>query len=143
MKRSLCLVAAALAVSTSIAWAGSNATPPHSGKKALKILHTNVMKIARDYSHHHYRAVCVDMTKAERAHVGGMTECTAKVALIDLLAPIKKFTITAAKLGKDRTTASVSLYINGIKARRVHAVARWEGGRYRLDSESGWKPNLG
>ena len=65
-----------------------------------------------------------------------------RLALIHLLVPIKKFTITATKLGRGRTRASVSLYINGNKRHRIHAMAKWEGGAYRLDHQSGWKPQL-
>ena len=113
---------------------------PRNGKAALKILRADVMKIARDYSHTRYRAVCSDLTKSERTHLGGMTTCTYTIALIHLLVPIKKFTITAARLSRARLQASVSLYINGNKRHRIHAVAKWEGGAYRLDHQSGWMP---
>ena len=162
VKRALCTAALAVAVaavlaftvspiSPSVAWAALTAkeivqkpnTPaPHSGRKAIKILHANVMKIARDYAHHRYRAVCADLTAKERKHLGGTSRCMLEIALINAFVPIKKFTITAAKLGKSRLQGAVSLYVNGNKKHLLHAVVKWEGGAYRLDRETGWHPKL-
>ena len=162
LRRALLVVAAATAVATVLsftvspispqtAWAALTAaaikerpnTPaPRSGKKALKILHADVMKIAHDYSHKRYRAVCSDLTKKERRHLGGTSQCMLKIALINAFVPIKKFTITAAKLAKRHSQGAVSVYVNGNKKHVVHAVVKWEGGAYRLDHQSGWHPKI-
>ncbi len=162
VKRALCVAAAALSVATvlaftvspispAVAWAALTAAPikearntpaPHNGHKALKILHADVMKIAHDYAHKRYRAVCADLTKHERQHLGGTSQCMLKIALINAFVPIKKFTITAAKLSLRDTQGAVSVYVNGNKKHLFHAVVKWEGGAYRLDHQSGWHPRL-
>ena len=58
------------------------------------------MKIAHDYSHKRYRAVCSDLTRKERKHLGGTSKCMLEIAVLNAFVPIKKFTITAAKLAK-------------------------------------------
>ena len=161
-KRALLVVAAAIAVaavlaftvspiSPQTAWAALTAAPikekpntpaPHVGRKALKILRADVMKIASDYKHKRYRAVCSDLTKKERKHLGGTSQCMLKIALINAFVPIKKFTIAAAKLGKGAKQGTVSVYVNGNKKHLFHAVVKWEGGQYRLDHESGWHPSI-
>jgi len=162
VKRALCMVAALVAIagvlaftvspiSPQTAWAALTAaaikekpnTPaPRSGKKALKILHADVKKIASDYAHYRYRAVCSDLTKRERQHLGGTSKCMLKIALINAFVPINKFTIVSAKLGKAAKQATVSVYVNGNRKHLMHAVVKWEGGRYRLDHESGWHPKI-
>jgi hypothetical protein len=162
LKRALCLVVAAVAVATvlaftvspispSVAWAAltakeiverPNSPAPHSGRKALKILRADVMKIAHDYSHKRYRAVCADLTKKERRHLGGTSQCMLKIALINAFVLIKKFTITAAKLSNRDWQGAVSVFVNGNKKHHFHAVVKWEGGAYRLDHQSGWHPKL-
>lgn len=161
VKRALCGVAAAVAVATvlaftvspispQVAWAALTAapikekpnTPAPRGGKALKILHADVMKIANDYRHKRYRAVCADLTRKERKHLGGTSQCMLKIALVNAFMPIKKFTITTAKLGRRARWAAVSLYVNGNKKHVVRAIAKWEGGQYRLDHETGWHPGL-
>ena len=147
-KRALCRVAAVVAVTAlaftvspvSASVAGTQA--PRDGKKALRILRADVMKIARDYSHKRYRSVCADLTKRQRERLGGTAQCMLKIAVINALLPIRKFTITGTRLGKRRINATVTLYINGNKRHRIRAVAKWEGGAYRLDRQSGWKPRL-
>lgn len=161
-KRALLIVAATTAVaavlaftvspiSPQTAWAALTAAPikegrntpaPHSGKKALKILHVDVMKLAHDYAHRHFRAVCADLTKRERAHLGGTSKCMLAIAVLNAFVPIKKFTITVAKLAKNHVLGTVSLYINGNRKHVVHAAVKWEGGSYRLDHQSGWHPKL-
>ena len=121
---------------------GRNTPAPHSGKHALKILRADVMRIAHAYKHKRYRAVCADLTKKDRAHLGGTKECILKIAVINAFVPIKKFTITAAKFRKGDKQAAVSLYVNGKKKHLIHAVVKWEGGAYRLDSQSGWHPKV-
>jgi hypothetical protein len=101
-----------------------------------------VMKIARDYKLKRYRAVCADLTKKERAHLGGTSKCMLGVALLNAFVPIKKFTITTMKLAKNDASALVSLYVNGVKKHLVHAFVKWEGGSYRLDHQSGWHPKI-
>ena len=100
------------------------------------------MKIAHDYSHKRYRAVCSDLTQKERKHLGGTSQCMLKIGLINAFVPIKKFTIVAAKLAGSDMQAAVSLYVNGNKKHVVHAVVKWEGGAYRLDHQSGWHPKI-
>jgi hypothetical protein len=119
----------------------SNAPAPRSGKKALKILRADVMKIASDYSHKHNRAVCSDLTKKERKHLGGTSNCMLTIAVLHIFLPVKKLTITSATLAKGHLQGAVSVYINRNKRHLVHAVVMWEGGEYRLDSESGWHPS--
>jgi len=146
VNRALWIVAAGMAAATVLAFTGSPisraaGTPaPHNAKKALRILHADVMKLARDYKHKRYRAVCSDLTTKELQQFGGVSTCKNKLALVHLLVPVKKFTITGAKLAKRNTQGAVSLYLNGNKKHLVHAVAKWEGGRYRVDHMSGWKP---
>jgi len=147
VKRALCSVAALVAVAAVLSFTVSpvsarNTPAPHRGKEALRILHTDVLKIASDYRHKRYRAVCSDLTMKERRNLGGMSQCTLKIALINAFVPIKKFTIVAAKLGRGAKQAAVSIYVNGNKKQLVHAVVKWEGGRYRLDHQSGWRPRL-
>ncbi len=121
VKRALLLVAAVAAVaavlaftvspiSPQTAWAaltaaaikeGPNTPAPHSGKKALRILHADVMKLAHDYAHKRYRAVCSDLTKKERNHLGGTSKCMLAIAVLNAFVPIKKFTITAAEARED------------------------------------------
>jgi hypothetical protein len=162
LKRALLVVAAVTAVaavlaftvspiSPQTAWAAITATAikeapntpaPHSSTKALKILHADVLKIASDYAHKRYRGVCSDLTKKERRHLGGTSKCMLEIAFLNAFVPIKKFTITAAKLARSNAQGSVSLYVNGNKKHVVHAVVKWEGGAYRLDHQSGWHPKL-
>ena len=162
LKRALSIIATTAAVATVLAftvspippqaaWAALTAAPireaksspaPTHGKKALKILRADVTKIAHDYAHKRYRAVCADLTAKERKHLGGTSTCMLAIALINHYVPIKKFTITAAKVAKRNTQGTVSLYVNGNKKHLVHAVAKWEGGQYRLDHQSGWHPKI-
>jgi hypothetical protein len=162
LKRALLVVAATTAVATvlavtvspispTVAWAaltsapikeGPNTPAPHNGRKALTILHADVMKIASDYSHKRYRAVCADLTKEERQHLGGTSQCMLTIAVLNAFVPIKKYTIVAAKLAKGDSQAAVSLYVNGNKKHVVHAAVKWEGGAYRLDHQSGWHPKI-
>ncbi len=161
-KRALLLVAAVAAVaavlaftvspiSPQTAWAALTAAPikegpntpaPRNSTKALTILRTDVMKIAHDYKHKRFRAVCSDLTKKERKHLGGTSKCMLAVAVLNAFVPIKKFTITTATLTKGNAQGKVSLYVNGIKKHVVHAVVKWEGGAYRLDHQSGWHPKI-
>jgi hypothetical protein len=162
LKRSLLVVAAMTVVATALAftvspispqtaWSaltaaaikeGPNSPAPRSGRKALKILHVDVMKIAHDYAHKRYRAVCSDLTRRERKHLGGTSQCMLAIAVVNAFVPIKKFTITAAKLTTGHRQGTVSLYVNGNKKHVVHAVVKWEGGAYRLDHQSGWHPKI-
>jgi hypothetical protein len=121
---------------------GPNTPAPHSNKKALKILHADVLKIASDYAHKRYRGVCSDLTKKERKHLGGTSQCMLAIAVLNAFMPIKRFTITAAKLARSNTQGTVSVYVNGNKKHVVHAVVKWEGGAYRLDHQSGWHPKI-
>jgi hypothetical protein len=161
-KRALLLVAAVMAVvavlaftvspiSPQTAWAaltakpikeGPNTPAPRNGTKALKILRADVMKLAHDYKHKRYRAVCSDLTKKERQHLGGTSKCMLAIAVLNAFMPIKKFTITAAKLTNANAQGTVTVYVNGNKKHVVHADVKWEGGQYRLDHESGWHPKL-
>jgi hypothetical protein len=162
LKRTLLFVAAVAAVagvlaftvspiSPQTAWSaltapaikeGPNTPAPSSATKALKILRRDVLKIAHDYKHKRYRAVCSDLTKKERKHLGGTSKCMLAVAVLNAFVPIKKFTITTAKVTNSNTQGKVSLYVNGNKKHLVHAVVKWEGGAYRLDHQSGWHPKL-
>jgi hypothetical protein len=162
VKRALLVVAAVTVVATALAftvspispqtaWAaltaaaikeGPSTPAPRSGRKALKILHADVMKIAHDYAHQRYRAVCSDLTKKERSHFGGTSQCMLAIAVINAFVPIKTFTITAAKLAKSHLQGTVTLYVNGNRKHVVHAVVKWEGGAYRLDHQSGWHPKI-
>jgi len=162
LRRPLLLVAAVTAVaavlaftvspiSPQTAWAaltakaikeGRNTAAPHGGAKALRILHVDVMKIASDYAHKRYRAVCSDLTAKERKHLGGTSQCMLKIALVNAFVPIKKFTIVSAKLARSDKQAAVSVYVNGNRKHIVHAIVKWEGGAYRLDHQSGWHPSI-
>jgi hypothetical protein len=162
VKRAICVLVATFSIasvlaftvspiSPSVAWAALTAqeikekpnTPaPRSAKRAIKILRHNVKKLASDYAHHRYRAICSDLTAKERKHLGGTKKCMLKVALINSFVPIKKFTITSAKLGKSRLAGAVSLFVNGNKKHLMKALVKWEGGQYRLDHASGWHPKL-
>jgi hypothetical protein len=152
MRKRALLVAAVIAVagvlvgtvspiSLQTAWAAHTAAAPRNGKKALEILRADVARIASDYSHKRNRAVCSDMTQRELKHLGGTSNCKLTIAVLHLFLPIRKFTITSAKLAPGHLQGTVSLYLNGNKKHLVHAVAKWEGGEYRLDSESGWHPS--
>ena len=150
MKRTLIVVAAVTALATTLAFtvsptsprAASNTPAPRNTKKAQKILRADVMKLAHDYSHKRYRAVCSDMTRSERGQLGGTSQCSLAIAALYALAPVKKFTITTAKLGKRHLHAAVSVYVDGNKKHVVHAFVKWEGGAYRLDHQSGWHPKI-
>jgi hypothetical protein len=161
-KRALLVVAATTAVaavlaftvspiSPAVAWSALTAAPikeppntpaPRTNKKALKILRADVMTIAHDYSHKHFRAVCSDLTRKERKHLGGTKKCVLKIALIHAFVPVKKFTITTATVASGNTAGAVSLYVNRNKKHVVNATVKWEGGAYRLDHESGWHPKI-
>src|SRR3954451_17203800 len=54
---------------------GRNTPAPRNGSKALKILRADVKKLAADYKHKRYRAVCADLTKRQRKHLGGTSKC--------------------------------------------------------------------
>jgi hypothetical protein len=162
VKRALLLVAAVTSVaavlaftvspiSPQTAWSaltaaaikeGPNTAAPHSGKKALTILRADVMKLASDYKHKRYRAVCSDLTKQERKHLGGTSQCMLAIALLNAFVPIKKFTIITAALAKGNARGTVSVYVNGNKKHVIHADVKWEGGAYRLNHQSGWRPKL-
>ena len=162
LKRAALLIAAIVAigsilaftvspVSPTVAWAALTAAPihqgknkpaPHSGREALKLLRVDVMKLASDYAHKRYRAVCSDLTKKELKHLGGTSQCMLKIAIINAFVPIKKFTIVAAKLSKGRLQATVAIYVNGNRKHLIHAIVHWQGGAYRLDHQSGWHPTL-
>jgi hypothetical protein len=162
VKRILCLVAAVVALSAVLAftvspispqtaWAALTAAPikegkstpaPKGTKKALKILNTDVAKLASDYRHKRYRSVCADLTAKERKHLGGTSQCMLVIALVNHFVPIKKFTITATKLAKGNLQGAVTLFINGNKKHRVRAAVKWEGGQYRLDHQTGWHPKI-
>lgn len=162
MKRALLVLAAIIAISgvlaftvspisPTVAWAaltaaqikeGPNKPAPHSQAKALKIIRGNVAKIAHDYSHKRYRAVCADLTKKERKHLGGTSKCMLKMAVLYAFMPVKKFTIAKVKLTKKRAQGKVDVYVDGNKKHLVHAFVKWEGGAYRLDHESGWHPTI-
>ncbi|HEY0614806.1 MAG TPA: hypothetical protein VGC96_09210 [Candidatus Elarobacter sp.] len=162
LKRALSILVATLAVATvlaftvspispSTAWAAltakeikesPNKAAPKTTTKAVKVLRANVMKLASDYAHHRYRAICADLTAKQRQHLGGTTKCMLAVALVNAFVPIKKFTITSATVAKSRLSGAVSLYVNGNKKHALKALVKWEGGRYRLDSQSGWHPKL-
>jgi hypothetical protein len=64
------------------------------------------------------------------------------IAVLNSFVPIKKFTITGAKLAKRNSQGAVSIFVNGNKKHIVHALVKWEGGAYRLDHQSGWHPKL-
>jgi hypothetical protein len=162
MKRALLVLAAVIAVSgvlaftvspisPTVAWAaltaaqikeGPNWPAPHTQAKALRILHADVTKLAGDYSHKRYRAVCADLTKKEREHLGGTSQCMLKIAVLYAFMPIKKFTIAKAKLARNKAQGTVNVYVNGNKKHLVHAFVKWEGGAYRLDHQSGWHPSI-
>jgi hypothetical protein len=141
-RRALVLLSLAtvLAIAASPVSAGTHA--PRHAKRGLKTLRLDVLKIARDYSHQRYHAVCNDLTAKERKHFGGMPQCMLRVAVINALVPIKKFTIVSAKLRPGGVQGTISVYVNGNKKHVIHAVAKWEGGKYRLDHQSGWQPKL-
>ncbi len=153
LKRALVTLAAVVAIASVLAFtaspmtaapikAGKSTPAPKSGKKALKILRVDVLKIARDYSHKRFRATCADLTANERKHLGGTSQCMLTIAVLKIFMPIKKFTIITAKLGKRDTQAAVSVYVNGNRKHVIHALVKWEGGQYRLDHESGWHPTI-
>lgn len=48
------------------------------------------MKIASDYAHKRYRAVCADLTKKERKHLGGTSACMLKIAVLNAFVPINQ-----------------------------------------------------
>jgi len=133
---------AALAALTARPIKEGHAVPaPRRAATAMKLVRTDVHKLAANYVHKRYWAVCSDLTARERRHLGGTTKCMLKVTLLNSLAPIKRFTIVKASLGKRHTRATVALIVNGGKS-VLHAVFRWEAGRYRLDHQIGSMPSL-
>ena len=149
VKRALCGVAVVVTLATGLAFAVSptaasaaHTAAPRNERKALKILRADVVKLASDYSHRRYRAVCSDLTRRERKHLGGTSQCTFTIAVLNAFVSIKKFKLVAAKLARGDRQVSVSICVNGNKKHLVHAVAKWQGGAYRLDRESGWHPPL-
>jgi len=161
LKRALLVFASATVIATVLAftvspispqtaWAALTAAPIKEGRntpapqssQAFRLLHKDVMKLAKDYKHKDYRGVCADLTKKERKKLGGTSQCIMKIAVLNAFVPIKKFTIVSTRLVKNDMQALVSLYVNGKKKQLVHAVVKWEGGRYRLDHQSGWHPHI-
>ncbi|MDX6481413.1 MAG: hypothetical protein QOG85_1923 [Gaiellaceae bacterium] len=157
-KLALCGLAAVIALASSFALTGSpsvaraavaaqsvaaapNTPPPRNRRTARRILRADVVRLAHDYTNTRYRSICAtDMTTRELRSLGGTSNCILKVGLINSLVPVRSFTITEMKLGRLHRWGTVTLYLNGNKLHRIHALAKWEGRAYRLDHESGWKP---
>jgi hypothetical protein len=121
---------------------GRSGPAPHRAAKAMKLVRADVRKLAGNYEHKRYRAVCSDLTARERRQLGGTTKCMLKVTLLNSLAPIKRFTIVKAKLDRRHRQATVVLIVNGNGKRTLRAVFRWEAGLYRLDHQIGSLPSL-
>ena len=148
-KRALLGVAAVTAITAVLAFtvsptaaAVARTAAPRNGRTAHKILRADVMKLARDYSHKRYGAVCSDLTKRERKHLGGRSQCMFTIAVLHAFVSIKKFRIVAVKLGKHHARGTVSVCVNGDRKHVARALVKWERGAYRLDRESGWHPRL-
>ena len=96
----------------------------------MKLVRADVRKLAGNYEHKRYRAVCSDLTARERRQLGGTTKCMLKVTLLNSLSPIKRFTIAKVGVNRSHRQATVVVRINGSRKR---AVFLWEAGKYRLD----------
>jgi hypothetical protein len=116
---------------------GHTAPAPRSVARARRILAADVKKLAGDFAHKRYRAVCSDLTAKQRRKLGGTKTCMVKVELLNSSASIKRFTLVKARINKRRTRATISARINGSSTRVLKGMFRWEGRKYRLDRESG------
>jgi hypothetical protein len=130
--------ASALAVLTAKAIKeGPTGPAPKSAARARKVLVKDVTKLAGDFAHKRYRAVCSDLTAKQRHKLGGTKKCMLKVQLLNLSSPIKSLTLVKAKINRRHTRASIAVRINGSSKHVLKGVFRWEGRKYRLDRESG------
>ena len=116
---------------------GPTVRAPRSAARARKVLVRDVKKLAGDFAHKRYRAVCSGLTAKQRRKLGGTKTCMVKVELLNSSASIKRFTLIKAKINKRRTCATISACINGSSKRVLKGMFRWEGRKYRLDRESG------
>jgi hypothetical protein len=110
---------------------------PRSAAKARRVLVADARKLAGDFAHKHYRSVCSDLTAGERRKLGGTQGCILRVGVLNSLTPVKRFTLIKATINRRRTRAAVSVRINGGNKRVLKGVFRWEGGKYRLDHQTG------
>jgi hypothetical protein len=109
---------------------GHAVAAPRTAAKASRLVIADGKKLAGDFAHKRYRAVCADLTAKARRHLGGTSGCMLKVALLNSLSPIKRFTIVKAEINRRHTQASVVVRINGSRKR---AVFLWEARKYHLD----------
>ena len=109
---------------------GRPVAAPRTAGKASRLVITDGKKLAGDFAHKRYRAVCADLTARARHGLGGTSGCMLKVALLNSFAPIKRFTIAKVGINRRHTKAKVVVRINGSHKR---AVFLWEAGKYRLD----------
>ncbi len=149
MKRTLFLalavVAAALPISPAAAMAVAGKPTvkrptrpaPHSAAKARKVLVADVKKLGRAFAHEQYRSVCSDLTTREWRTLGGQKPCLRRMQQLNSPTLVKRFTVVRATLDRRRTRAAVSVRINGSKQRVLKGVFKWEGGKYRLDHQTG------
>ncbi len=116
---------------------GHTVPAPRTAARAKRVLAADVKKLAGDFAHERYRAVCADLTARQRRKLGGTKSCMVKVELLNFSASIKRFTLLKAKINKSRTRANISARINGSSTHLLAGVFRWEGRKYHLDRESG------
>lgn len=109
---------------------GRAVAAPHTARKASRLVITDSKKLAGDFAHKSYRAVCADLTARARRRLGGTSGCMLKVELLNKFSPIKRFTIAKVGINRRHTRAKVVVHINGSRKR---AVFLWEAGKYRLD----------
>jgi len=109
---------------------GRAVAAPHTARKASRLVINDGKKLAGDFAHKRYRAVCADLTARARGRLGGTSGCMLKVALLNSFSPIKRFTIGKVGINRRHTRAKVVVHINGSRKRGVFL---WEAGKYRLD----------
>jgi len=109
---------------------GRAVAAPPTARKASRLVIADGKKLAGDFAHKRYRAVCVDLTARARRHLGGTSGCMLKVAMLNSFSPVKRFTIAKVGINRRHTQAMVVVRINGSRKR---AVFLWEAGKYRLD----------
>lgn len=135
---SVVLVGFAAAISPAAAHTAKHGRAPRSAAKARRVLRTDVKKLAGDFTHKRYGAVCSDLTPKELRKLGGPKSCVLKVALLSSAISVKRFALVKVAINRSRTRATVAIRITGSHPQVLHGVFRWAGRKYRLNQTPGF-----